>query len=515
MRVEISCQNRVGLVQDVLDVLVQMNVDLRGVDLNGQSNEIFLRFPDIAFAELQQIMPRIRMIDGVNDVKTTAYMPIEREQNQYIALFQSLPEPIFSLDTKGRILSLNHAASARLGLGEEEIFGREITDFISPFDLSILASSQFSDYEETTVKFELDHYLANLHPVTVKTEECEETLAGAMLILRSQHSVGRQISSLNTANSNSLERIVAVSASMRQVIRRAKRAARQDLPIFLYGESGAGKEMLALACHNASSRNGSECLIFNCGSSSPEQTDVTLFGSEALDFQSEGLLEKANGGTLILKSVDLLPKVIQKKLLQFIEQGTFFRSGGKTIVSADVRLVSTSNVDVGLMVQRGSFSSALFHSLNVLGMIIPALRDRKSDILPLAECFIKQYAMLLAKPVPRLSEDFKNYLLEYLWPGNIKQLKHAIHRALVVQDTKKLTKSDIQVPSSSLVNNVVMEDEEINLEEAVREFERNILERLYPQHPSTRQLAKRLGLSHTAIANKLKEYGINKQSAIS
>ena len=155
---------------------------------------------------------------------------------------------------------------------------------------------------------------------------------------------------------------------------------------------------------------------------------------------------------------------------------------------------------------------SLYYRLNVLSIVVPALRDRKQDIIPLAEHFIVQHCNKLGRRPAKLSRTCVDFLNQYPWPGNVLQLQNALFRALSLLDGNELTKENVQLPKCAPSATFIDENFDGTLDEEVKKFEKDLLRRLYPSYPSTRQLAKKLGLSHTAIANKLREYGINKTS---
>jgi transcriptional regulator of aroF, aroG, tyrA and aromatic amino acid transport len=164
------------------------------------------------------------------------------------------------------------------------------------------------------------------------------------------------------------------------------------------------------------------------------------------------------------------------------------------------------------MVQDGEFREDLFYRLNVLSLVVPSLRERKNDIIQLSEFFLKQQCAKLNRHAPKLNKSCVDFLLSYPWPGNVRQLENALYRAVSLLDGNELSKEHIQLPTCSSAVNFVPEELQGSLDEEVKRFEKNLLKKLYPSYPSTRQLARKLGLSHTAIANKLREYGINKKT---
>lgn len=515
MRLEITCQDRLGIAQDVLDILVSREIDLRGIEIDPVG-KIFLNFPNIEFEDFQQIMPEIRRIEGIEDVKTTPFMPMEREQNQLHALLQTLPDPVFSFDTRGRILLVNDAVASSLELDKNRLLGEDIQEYIRGFQFQRWMDSKTVEAQTQKVKFIEQDFLADIMPVMVPDGDGGSVLASALLVLKSEFRLGQQLTAFHQANSDSFVNVQAGSNVMKKVVKEAMRMAELDGPILIFGETGTGKEMLARACHEASRRASGQFVALNCASLPDSVAETELFGYAAGAFGQEhgkaGLLEKAQGGTLFLDEVGDMSAQLQAKLLRVLQDGSFRRVGDSDEVNVDVRIVCTSQKDLGQMVQDGKFREDLYYRLNVLSLLVPPLRDRKSDIITLAERFLKQHAMKLGRRPPKLNKSCVDYLQSYAWPGNVRQLENALYRALSLLEGNELGKEHVQLPTAGTSVSFVAEDFEGSLEDEVKRFERDLLRRLYPFYPSTRQLAKKLGLSHTAIANKLREYGINKKT---
>lgn len=515
MRLEIICQDRLGITQDVLDILVNYEIDLRGIEIDI-SGKIFLNFPNIKFENFQHLMPEIRRIEGIDDVKTTPFMPIEREQNQLRALLQSLPDPVFSIDTKGRILLINDAAASSLEIVNGSILGNDINDYVRGFNILRWLDSKEVLAQTQKIKFIEQDFLADIVPVVVPDAEGESILAGALLMLKSEFRLGQQLTVFHQASADSFASVQASSNVMKKVVREATRMSELDGPILIFGETGTGKEMLARACHEASRRGGGEFLALHCASLPDSVAETELFGYAAGAFgQTEGkagLLEQAQGGTLFLDEVGDMSQQLQAKLLRVLQDGKFRRVGDTHEVTVDVRIVSTTQKDLGQLVQDGLFREDLYYRLNVLSLVVPPLRERKSDVIALADRFLKQHSLKLGRRPPKLNKSCVEYLQAYPWPGNVRQLENALYRALSLLEGNEMSKEHIQLPSAATSVSFVAEDFDGSLEDEVKRFEKDLLRRLYPFYPSTRQLAKKLGLSHTAIANKLREYGINKKT---
>lgn len=513
MRLEVNCQDRLGIAQDVLDILVEHEIDLRGIEID-EVGKIFLNFPNIEFADFQHLMPKIRKIEGIEDVKTTPFMPIEREQYQLKALLQTLPDPVFSVDTKGSIILINDAVVTSLEVSKNDIIGSDIAELIKGFNIHRWLEGKKPQAQAQRIRFAEQDYLLDMLPVMVPDSDGGDILAGAVFMLKSELRLGQQLTVFHQASVDSFISIQADSKAMKNVVKEAKRMAELDGPIIIFGETGTGKEMLAKACHEASRRNEGAFLALNCGSLTDDVAETELFGRVSKD-QSDskvGLLEQAQGGTLFLDEVGEMSAQLQIKLLRVLQNGTYRRCGDNEELQVDVRFICTTQKDLGKLMQEGQFREDLFYHLNVLSLVLPPLRERKSDVISLAERFIKQHSVKLGRKAPKLTKACRDYLQTYPWPGNVRQLENALYRAVSLLEGNELDKENIQLPSCSATVSFVSEEFSGSLDDEVKRFEKDILMRLYPSYPSTRQLAKKLGLSHTAIANKLRDYGINKKT---
>jgi transcriptional regulator of aroF, aroG, tyrA and aromatic amino acid transport len=328
--------------------------------------------------------------------------------------------------------------------------------------------------------------------------------------------LGQQVSAFHRSSSNSFNSFDANSSAMKKVIREAKRMSELDGNILITGETGTGKEQIAKACHDSSRRSDGEFVTLNCASLPDDVAETELFGYAPGAFTNAegkaGLFEQASGGTLLFDEVSEMSSQLQAKLLRVLEYGTYHQVGDSRVKSIDCRIICTTCRDLADCVEDGTFREDLYYRLNVLSLVVPSLRERKADILPLTNRILLQHSKKLGIQVPKLSKSCVEYLQGYPWPGNIRQLKNALYRSISLMDGNEITKDAIQVPSCSATVTYIDENFDGTLEQEVKKFERDMLKRLYPSYPSTRQLAKKLGLSHTAIANKLREYGINKST---
>ena len=313
----------------------------------------------------------------------------------------------------------------------------------------------------------------------------------------------------------SFESILGKSKPIRMAVELARKVSVTDVPVLLTGETGTGKEVFAQAIHQHSSRAGKAFVAVNCSAFSKELLESEIFGHKAGAFtgalkEKKGLFEEADQGTIFLDEIGEMSPRMQAKLLRFLNDGTFRRVGEDHEVHVDVRVICATQKNLVELVQKGIFREDLYYRLNVLTLNIPPLRDCLQDIMPLTELFVARFADEQGVPRPKLSADLGTVLMRYGWPGNIRQLKNAVYRALTQLEGYELRPQDILLPDYDAGTVSVGEEAmEGSLDDITSRFERSVLTQLYRSYPSTRKLAKRLGVSHTAIANKLREYGLN------
>ena len=515
MRLEIICHDRVGMVQTVLGIFVEHGINVRGIELM-QIGHIFINIPDLDVSDLQTFMPLLRLVEGVYDVKTAPYMPSEREKNELSTLIKTFPDPFISIDRKGNIRIVNTTVSNIIGESEDSLVGQHVSSWFKGFNFNRWLDCSDVIAQTKRLKFQGGDFVADILPIHVKGEEDEEdkVLAGAVLILKSEARLGQQINVFKQPDENTFLGIQASSTAMRKVIREAKRMSSLDASILIMGETGTGKEVLARACHGASERSTHPFMTLSCAALPDDVAEFELFGvGEKEQEQSKrGIFELADGGTVFLDEIGEMSAKLQSKLLRVIQYGSFRRVDSEQEVTVNVRIISATNKDLLNLVSIGEFREDLYYRLNVFGLDLPALRDRRSDIIPLAEFFIIKAAQKIGRTHLKISDDCRNFIEQYPWPGNIRQLENVLTRAVSLLEGDEIETPHLQLPVYTREHGYLEQEFEGTLDSAVKNFEADILRKLYPAYPSTRQLANKLGLSHTAIANKLREYDINKKT---
>lgn len=203
MRLEVSCKDRLGITQDVLDVLVDYQIDLRGIEID-EAGKIFLNFPNIEFSDFQHLMQKLRLLDGIEDVKTTAFMPSEREQNQIQILLQTLPDPVFSVDAHGEILMANDVACSKLAIPKDKLVKRNIADLFKELGVSRWLESNPKLPSVDKVSFAEQDYSVDLLPILVPSQDQEDVFAGAVFVLKSESRLEQQLTAFHQQTDGSV-----------------------------------------------------------------------------------------------------------------------------------------------------------------------------------------------------------------------------------------------------------------------------------------------------------------------
>lgn len=303
--------------------------------------------------------------------------------------------------------------------------------------------------------------------------------------------------------------LVGCSNSFTHMIQQAKKLAVLDAPLLIQGETGTGKELLARACHEHSPRSEQPFLVLNCVSMPDEAVENEIFGCLRGDEVQKGIFEQADGGTIFLDEIGEMSPLLQIKLLRFLEDGTFRRVGEDREIHVDVRVICATKSQLSTLVSDNTFREDLYFRLNVLKLNIEPLRKRSADIQTLTQYFSQEISQELGISIPNIDEDAYQQLIQYTWPGNERQLRNTLYRALTLISNNRLSVDDISLPQVD--NHMQLNDNlDGSLDEIMKRYESSVLAHFYQDFPSTRKLAKRLGVSHTAIANKLREYRIGK-----
>jgi len=300
------------------------------------------------------------------------------------------------------------------------------------------------------------------------------------------------------------------SKHMKEVLRTVERVANSDVSILITGESGTGKEVIADIIHAMSSRSKGPFVKINCAALPRELIESELFGSvkgayTGAQTDREGLFHQAQGGTLLLDEISEMPIDTQSKLLRVLQDKEYRPVGGKISYKADCRILATTNRKIAEAIRDGKLREDLYFRISTITIELKPLRERKEDIMPLANAFLKRYAAQAGRNFKGFTPEASQKLLEYPWPGNVRELQNEIQRAVLLSEGPTIKVDNL---SAAILFSGKTEDEveDLTLMEAI---ERNtIIQVLKETQGNKAQAAKRLGIGRQTLYNKLKFYGI-------
>jgi two-component system response regulator AtoC len=397
-----------------------------------------------------------------------------------------------------------------LDLNMKEVQGEEVLKFVSEYNSTIqviILSAQgemrkaiecikSGAYDFITKPYEFDNLLITLR----RTIEHKNLLIKTELLTKEIHKKGS-------------DTIIGESPLLKRVLNLADKAAMSDSNILIEGETGTGKELMAEFIHKHSARSEKPFVVINCASLPDQLIESELFGHEKGAFTDaksakQGLVEIANGGTLFLDEIGELSLALQPKLLRFLENGEYRRIGGITNLTSNVRVIGATNKNLLEESEQKSFRKDLLFRLNVITLTIPPLRERKEDIILLANYFLKKKSPV--RTPKKLSPEAEELLLSYSFNGNIRELDHIIERAIIFADGEYISPDDLNLPhvfQKGIVNPASGDNDEIEEILSMEELERwHIQKVLNKNHWDRTRTATQLGISPKTLYTKIKKY---------
>jgi len=514
MRIDVQFTDRVGIAHDILAVLARRNMNVVAVEV--EPPHVYIDIPKLSAQQLPALRADCLAVAGVNALQTVDILPGARRRLHLEALLAVMADPVMAVDAHGCIVAVNAAVAAVANMSEGELQGKALHELFGAMDLQRELLDNAFQVPAREVMLHGEPFLLEVAPVAEALDAELGLTVGGVISLHAPRRLGERIHALQNAEGGGFHDIIGESAPIRALKARAVRVAAVEAPLLILGETGTGKELMAQACHAASPRSNAPFLALNCAALPESLAESELFGyapgafSGAQRSGKPGLIEMADGGSVFLDEIGEMSLYLQAKLLRFLNDGRFRRIGGERELKVNVRIISATHRDLEKMVAERTFREDLFYRLNVLNLAVPPLRERRDDILLLARHFIARACAQVRKPASRLNAAASAALLANNWPGNVRQLQNVVFRAVTMSDERIIDAADLDLAVNSIMADDTVPCEIDDWENSVTNFERGLLERLYPQFPSSRKLAARLKTSHSTIANKLRKYGIPK-----
>ena len=476
------------------------------------------------------------------------------ETHFFETMLDNFSDGVYILDDAGNYIFVNSAYSKLLNMPKSVLLRYNVHDFLSTgqidrciSDIVYLEKRQvvmFQDVWDTqnygrsairqivtsTPIFDEGGQVRNILAVVQPLDKLNDLYQQA-----SQNSVVSSFSWSGTQHPASPS-IVAESRTMRTVLDIAATVSQVDSAVLLLGESGTGKEVVANYIHSASTRSQKSLVVVNCASLPENLLEAELFGYEKGAFTGaapggkKGLFETAEGSTLFLDEINSMPLNLQGKVLRAIETKTVQRIGSTHTIPVDFRLITATNEDLAQLVEAKQFRADLYYRLNVIPIRLPPLRERREDIVPLANYFLAHFCQKYSKDkvfTPHTLEIFR----AYLWPGNVRELRNVVERSVVMSmgrsieisdlasftgfsaETPPPTKNELSdsgpayTPLSAASFETVLQDG-VSLEQYLEQCERGYLSYTLQKYHSSYQAAQMLGTSQTSIMRRKKKYGL-------
>lgn len=494
-----------------------------------------IKVEELDIAQLETLQPIIYLIDSEKQIigylnkSTLQYVISKLHLLPPYALMDYFNEAIIFVDGQGQIYFANSAYSKILGVPLGKIIGKTIHD-IEPHAALIKVLQQPKPcYKEKQYIKTVDKYVSvKINPIFEKGQ-----FIGVCSIFSDVSEVNRlseevsRITQLAEDYSTQIDaqndlkklKIIGDSPAFSRVIKQALTVANTDVSVLLRGENGVGKEVIAKLIFEHSRRRDKPFITVNCAAIPEQLIESELFGYEegaftgAVKGGSMGKFQLANGGTLFLDEIGDMPFFMQSKLLRVLQEGEIEKLGRKRNIPVDVRIIAATNQPLEQMISDKLFREDLYYRLNVVSLTLPALRERKEDLMLLTNFFLDKFNRKYHKTVS-LSHTAFNALYSYNWPGNIRELQNSIERAIIFCPSETITENQLRfTPPPSLANSYQPSqpsteyNESETLAEAVRKLEINMIKQSLSIHNHDKHaMAKQLDISERTLYRKCKEY---------
>jgi PAS domain S-box-containing protein len=450
------------------------------------------------------------------------------QQVRLESVLDTVNEAVCMIDESDKVVLWNHRAENLYGIPVDEILNQPIERFFSNLMISKVMKERRMVAEQYHNPCPDKHVLINAKPINLAGQVigavcCEWDVTEVVQLNQKLSQTHQEVQFLKQeinkihSQSDSFAAIYGHSKAINEAISVARRVAATNVPVLLRGESGTGKELFARAIHKASQLSG-PFIAINCGAISANLFESELFGYQAGAFTGAdkkgkvGLLEQANGGTLLLDEIGDMPKDMQVKLLRTLQEKSFYPVGGGKSIHIEVRIIAATNCNLEDMIQHGDFREDLYYRLNVVAIILPSLRERLDDIPELVHKGLQYYSAIHEKSISRIDPALMAVLIQYQWPGNIRELFNVLERLVILADHDILGLDNL--PKNILLSMLpqtnspaVFVDE--GLLAATNSLAREVIVRvLEAEHFNKASAAKKLGIPRSTLYYKMRRLGL-------
>ena len=438
---------------------------------------------------------------------------LELEKKKLETLIDSMDRAIVSVDINGKIDKYNSKFKEIFNLNDSEVEDKSVVQVLNFINEPL--NKDFKRYKSGMFFYRKNGYelkgIYNINKITVK-----DKLKGYVIDFIDKREAIKNYNRINKDYKIVLDNIIGESNIIKTIKNESFIASKSSSTVLITGESGTGKELFARAIHNHSDRVDNPFIAVNCAAIPDNLLESEVFGYEEGAFTGAkkggklGKFELAHKGTIFLDEIGDMSLHLQAKLLRVLQERELDKIGGKSNISIDVRIISATNKDLEDMVSKGIFREDLYYRLNVIPIHLPSLKDRREDIPLLIDYTIKEYSNKLGKNVDRVDKDALKVMMEYRWPGNIRELQNIIEYSINMSSSSVITLDSIpQKIKCTSINEVREDNREIRtLEDLEKQEIIRALDKFKDFKKDKELVAKALGISRATLYRKLEKYNI-------
>ncbi|WP_077247368.1 sigma-54 interaction domain-containing protein [Pseudobacillus wudalianchiensis] len=467
-------------------------------------------------------------VSGLLGINQSLHEQLEialQKNKEFTQILNSSYDEIFVTDAKGNVLFVSESCKHFTGLPPEAFMNKNIRELVAKgiitnsVTLKTMATHTIHSVEQeypsgktvlATAKPVFDKE-GKLYRVVCNSRDISELVEMKRRLTNSQ-SAQQDHSEPIIQKTIGGQKFITQSQNMISTLQLAERISPTDSSIFIHGESGVGKGVLAKIVHESSPRRNKPFVQVNCGAIPENLLESELFGYEAGAFTGanrrgkSGLVEMANEGTLFLDEIGEMPLGLQVKILHLVQDKAFKKVGGTVEKQVDIRIISATNKNLMQMIEEKTFRQDLYYRLHVVPLYIPPLRERKQDISLLTDYFLEKFCSKYSRSV-ELNEDTKLLIQLQEWKGNVRELENFIEQIVVTTQKPMISMEDLPLAMKQMIHNENhLTLQQMTLKKAVEETEKQVLSHALKQHKTTRKIAKALGVNQTTIMRKLRKY---------
>jgi len=519
-KLELIFKDRVGVVADVSAVIARRGLNIASMEVVRRSAKAHVYVETENSSRLSERRTLFQVLGQVPDLIEIRFidtLPQEARTNRFRVVLDNIRDGVLSIDAEGRITIINEMAREALGCTDQDVVGANIKSLNMP-DFTILdclRGKTFSNVTKNQItpggRFQ---YLSTGRPIF----DSEQRIIGAVEIAKDVQEIKKLARQISEPEAIGFSDIIGRNPAITAAIAFAQKIAASDSIVSLRGASGTGKELFARAIHGAGSRPGAFVPI-NCAALPEHLLESELFGYAPGTFTGgvregkPGLFEIAKNGTVLLDEIAEVPLNFQGKILRVIQDRRIRRIGGRDEIQIDTRIITATNRNLEGWVETQRFRTDLYYRINVLPIHIPPLKERRDDIPLLVDHFLFQLGSKLDRQISAVTPAALDKLYRHDWPGNVRELRNVVERAAILCEGERVDVNTIHFshelgrtpagdPSPSAI------ELRQPLKTSLGEYEKMLVTQALEQAPSIRQAARRLGISHTALRNKIKKYGL-------